>query len=111
MTAPEGHDVEVVHDLLLPVRDGVRLAANLYRPAGGAPVPCLVNYLPYHKDGRGGPAFPVGPGGCAAYWGRFALHLPIMRLARPLFGLPEPPSAKAPAGPDPDASGLPGSGC
>lgn len=54
MTAPGSHEVEVVHDLLIPMRDGVRLAANLYRPAAAGPVPCLVNYLPYHKDGRGG---------------------------------------------------------
>ncbi|MCC6419655.1 MAG: acetylxylan esterase, partial [Gemmataceae bacterium] len=54
MTALMSHEVEVVHDLLVPLRDGVRLAANLYRPAGVGPVPCLVNYLPYHKDGRGG---------------------------------------------------------
>ncbi len=54
MTAPESHDVEIVHDLLIPMRDGVRLAANLYRPAHSSRVPCLVNYLPYHKDGRGG---------------------------------------------------------
>ena len=51
-SAPDG--VEVVHDLLIPMRDGVRLAGNLYRPAGGGRRPCLVNYLPYHKDGRGG---------------------------------------------------------
>lgn len=41
-------------DLLIPMRDGVRLAGNLYRPCGEGPWPCLVNYLPYHKDGRGG---------------------------------------------------------
>jgi putative CocE/NonD family hydrolase len=52
MSASESHDVEVVHDLLLSMRDGVRLAANLYRPTGNRPVPCLVNYVPYHKDGR-----------------------------------------------------------
>jgi predicted acyl esterase len=48
--AHESHDVEVVHDLHIPMRDGVRPAANLYRPAGGGRTPCLVNYLPYHKD-------------------------------------------------------------
>jgi predicted acyl esterase len=47
---PDNLDV----DLLIPMRDGVRLAATLYRPAAGGPWPCLVNYLPYHKDGRGG---------------------------------------------------------
>lgn len=46
--------VELIPDLVIPMRDGVRLAANLYRPAGGGRGPCLINYLPYHKDGRGG---------------------------------------------------------
>ncbi len=54
MNAVPGTEVETLYDLLIPMRDGVRLAANLYRPAGGGRVPCLVNYLPYHKDGRGG---------------------------------------------------------
>lgn len=52
--ASSDNAVEVVHDLMIPMRDGVRLAANLYRPVGNGRWPCLVNYLPYHKDGRGG---------------------------------------------------------
>lgn len=43
-----------IEPVLIPMRDGVRLAGNLYRPAGGGKSPCLVQYLPYHKDGRGG---------------------------------------------------------
>ena len=54
MSLPDPDRVELVPDLLIPMRDGVRLAANLYRPAGVGRAPCLVNYLPYHKDGRGG---------------------------------------------------------
>jgi putative CocE/NonD family hydrolase len=54
MSAAEPAGVEVVADLLIPMRDGVRLASNLYRLPGGDRRPCLVNYLPYHKDGRGG---------------------------------------------------------
>lgn len=46
--------VEILPDLLIPMRDGVRLAATLYRPNGGGRHPCVINYLPYHKDGRGG---------------------------------------------------------
>ncbi len=46
--------VEVLSDLSIPMRDGVLLAASLYRPASGNRWPCLVNYIPYHKDGRGG---------------------------------------------------------
>jgi predicted acyl esterase len=64
MTTADSLNVEIVHNLHVPVRDGVRLAANLYRPAGAGPVPCLVNYLPYHKDGRGhGAGAPTAPGG------------------------------------------------
>ena len=41
-------------NLLVPVRDGVCLAADVLRPNGGAPLPALLNFGPYHKDGRGG---------------------------------------------------------
>ena len=35
----------------IPVRDGTELAATLYLPAAGAaPVPALLEYLPYRKD-------------------------------------------------------------
>ncbi len=54
MPAKEEWTVETVNDILIPMRDGVRLAGNLYRPRGEGRWPCLVNYLPYHKDGRGG---------------------------------------------------------
>ena len=41
-------------NLLVPMRDGVCLAADVMRPAGSAPLPALLNFGPYHKDGRGG---------------------------------------------------------
>lgn len=41
-------------NLLAPMRDGVSLALNVLRPAGSACVPALLNFGPYHKDGRGG---------------------------------------------------------
>ncbi len=37
-------------DVFLPMRDGVRLAATVYRPPGEGPWPCLVEALPYRKD-------------------------------------------------------------
>jgi hypothetical protein len=46
--------VVVERNLLIPLPDGVELAADLYRPEGSGPWPALVDYLPYHKDGRGG---------------------------------------------------------
>jgi putative CocE/NonD family hydrolase len=40
----------VDRDLLIPLPDGTRLAADLYRPAGAGPGPVLVSYYPYRKD-------------------------------------------------------------
>jgi len=39
---------------LVPMRDGVVLAADILRPEGDARVPAILNFGPYHKDGRGG---------------------------------------------------------
>lgn len=41
-------------NVLVRMRDGVSLAADVMRPAGAQPVPALLNFGPYHKDGRGG---------------------------------------------------------
>ncbi|MBI3825214.1 MAG: CocE/NonD family hydrolase [Candidatus Rokubacteria bacterium] len=60
MTKPQ-FDVVVMKNVMVPVRDGVRLAADVYLPArhgrparpGGlvdAPVPALVERTPYSKD-------------------------------------------------------------
>lgn len=43
-----------VRNLLMPMRDGVCLSADVLRPQGGASLPALLNFGPYHKDGRGG---------------------------------------------------------
>jgi len=53
-SAASAASVNVASDVLVPMRDAVRLAATLFRPATGTRWPCLVNYMPYHKDGRGG---------------------------------------------------------
>ena len=37
-------------DLVVSLRDGTRLAADLYRMAGAGPGPVLVSYYPYRKD-------------------------------------------------------------
>lgn len=42
------------HNVLVPMRDGVVLAADIVRPAHGQPGPAILNFGPYHKDGRGG---------------------------------------------------------
>ena len=55
MSSPSSpHGVVVERNLLIPLPDGVRLAADLFRPAGDGRWPALVDFLPYHKDGRGG---------------------------------------------------------
>ena len=57
--APDPYEV-VLHagDVMVPMRDGVRLATDVYRPArGGVPVdtplPVLLQRTPYGKEGRG----------------------------------------------------------
>lgn len=47
--APDVHLIKNVH---IPVRDGVRLAADLYVPAVGqaGPLPVVMEYIPYRKD-------------------------------------------------------------
>lgn len=52
--APVDTSVVVERNLLIPLSDGVELAGDLYRPAGGGPWPATLNFIPYHKDGRGG---------------------------------------------------------
>ncbi len=44
--------VRLVKNVLVPMRDGVRLAADLYMPDPdpGAPLPVVMEYIPYRKD-------------------------------------------------------------
>src|SRR5688500_9163457 len=50
--------VLIEKDVLVPMRDGVRLAADVYRPADthgeDAGLPVLLMRTPYHKGGAGG---------------------------------------------------------
>ena len=41
-------------NVLVPMADGIALATDIVRPGGGHRAPALLNYNPYHKDGRGG---------------------------------------------------------
>lgn len=41
-------------NILVPMRDGVELACDVLRPASSDPAPAILNFGPYHKDGRGG---------------------------------------------------------
>src|SRR3712207_323849 len=42
--------VEVAWDVRVPVRDGLELSANLWRPATREPVPVILEMIPYGKD-------------------------------------------------------------
>lgn len=44
----------VERNVLVPMRDGVALAADVLRPQSSHRVPAILNFGPYHKDGRGG---------------------------------------------------------
>lgn len=37
-------------NVMVPMRDGVRLATDVYRPEGDEPLPAVVQRLPYNKD-------------------------------------------------------------
>jgi putative CocE/NonD family hydrolase len=52
---PGGFDVAVERDVMMPMRDGVRLATDIYRPAKGAaalpgPFPVILERTPYGKS-------------------------------------------------------------
>lgn len=62
-------ETEIVLDrnVLIPMRDGARLAADCYHPAGDGPWPAILSAYPYHKDGMIGVSF-------TAALKRFARH-------------------------------------
>lgn len=43
------HEIEIVENIFVPMPDGTRLAAKLWRPKGAGPVPAILEYLPYRK--------------------------------------------------------------
>ncbi len=53
------YDVVIENNVMAPMRDGVRLATDIYRPAKGdtalnEPFPVILTRLPYNKDGQKG---------------------------------------------------------
>ena len=42
--------IAIEHDLAVPMRDGVRLFANLFRPAANGSYPVIMSVTPYGKD-------------------------------------------------------------
>ncbi len=59
-------DIVHTHDLAIPMRDGVKLYAELYRPAGEEKVPAIIGWTPFGKgpthgrsmDGNAGVGMP-----------------------------------------------------
>lgn len=49
VTFPLPADI-LVEEVMIPMRDGIRLAANVFRPRGGPPVPVITTATPYGKD-------------------------------------------------------------
>ncbi|MBC7141502.1 MAG: acetylxylan esterase, partial [Rhodobacteraceae bacterium] len=43
------HEIEIIENIFVPMPDGTRLAAKLWRPKGAGPVPAILEYLPYRK--------------------------------------------------------------
>src|SRR4051812_41741361 len=42
-------DIVIERDVMVPMRDGVSLATDVYRPAGDVPMPALLHRIPYGK--------------------------------------------------------------
>ncbi|MGZ9005388.1 MAG: CocE/NonD family hydrolase, partial [Burkholderiales bacterium] len=49
-TAQPQHDLLIEKDVEIPLRDGVRLRADVFRPKGAGKSPALVNIGAYQKD-------------------------------------------------------------
>jgi uncharacterized protein len=52
--APAAADpsIKIENNVLVPMRDGVRLAADIYRPAADGKYPVLLSRTPYNKNGQ-----------------------------------------------------------
>lgn len=46
------YSVRHIKNVLIPMSDGVRLAADLFMPEAPGPFPAVLEYLPYRKDDR-----------------------------------------------------------
>src|SRR6266852_6129025 len=81
------HEVRFVHDVKVPVRDGVRLSADLFLPRGGGAFPTIVLRTPYESNSdrhlkwgvwwarRGYAAFVQDCRGCYQSEGTFRAYL------------------------------------
>lgn len=54
------YEVDIEKDVMVPMRDGVRLATDIYRPRGvDGPLPTILIRLPYNKNSYGGATTPA----------------------------------------------------
>lgn len=51
---PDDEKIIVRKNILVPMKDGVELAMDLYRPDGAESCPVILSVYPYHKDGMVG---------------------------------------------------------
>jgi putative CocE/NonD family hydrolase len=63
----DSEGVSVERNVLIPMRDGLCLAADLYRPSGAGPWPAVASCYPYHKDGMIGATFAAALKGFARH--------------------------------------------
>lgn len=49
-SSPPLYEVRLEKNVLIPTRDGTRLAADLHWPVGDGPFPVILEYIPYRKD-------------------------------------------------------------
>ncbi len=60
MTDSRTDDVDITENLWIPLADGTRLAARMWRPREARPVPAVLEYIPYRKrDGTRGRDDPM----------------------------------------------------
>ena len=50
--SPETHGVREMRNQFVPMRDGVRLACDIFRPDGPGKFPAILSFSPYDKDGQ-----------------------------------------------------------
>lgn len=55
----EALDIRVIRNAMVPMRDGVHLATDIYLPAGAAALPVLLERTPYDKEGTNHADFSV----------------------------------------------------
>jgi hypothetical protein len=50
MVSEPKYQMKTIKNLLIPMRDGVKLAGDLHLPEADGPFPALLSFYPYHKD-------------------------------------------------------------